>query len=85
MAYSAIEKMRKKNEQIYGKGVSPKLKTYSEMANEEKSFVKNIEQLVDTTCVPVTVVCDTAPVNRRNKQIYLSHSSFLHIHDFAVV
>ena len=66
------------------RGVRPKLKTYSEMANEEKSFVKNIEQLVDTTCVPVTVVCDTAPVNRANKQIYLSHSSFLHIHDFAV-
>ena len=66
------------------RGVRPKLKTYSEMANEEKSFVKNIEQLVDTTCVPVTVVCDTAPVNRRNKQVYLSHSSFLHIHDFAV-
>ena len=65
-------------------GVRPKLKTYSEMANEEKSFVKNIEQLVDTTCVPVTVVCDTAPVDRGNKQIYLSHSSFLHIHDFAV-
>ncbi len=66
------------------RGVRPKLKTYSGMANEEKSFVKNIEQLVDTTCVPVTVVCDTAPVNRANKQIYLSHSSFLHIHDFAV-
>ena len=66
------------------RGIRPKLKTYSEMANEEKSFVKNIEQLVDTTCVPVTVVCDTAPVNRRNKQVYLSHSSFLHIHDFAV-
>ena len=65
-------------------GGRPKLKTYSEMANEEKSFVKNIEQLVDTTCVPVTVVCDTAPVDRGNKQIYLSHSSFLHIHDFAV-
>ena len=65
-------------------GVRPKLKTYSEMANEEKSFVKSIEQLVDTTCVPVTVVCDTAPVDRGNKQIYLSHSSFLHIHDFAV-
>ena len=65
-------------------GVRPKLKTYSEMANEEKSFVKSIEQLVDTTCVPVTVVCDTAPVDRGNKQIYLSHSSFLHIHDFAM-
>ena len=61
-----------------------KLKAYSEMANEEKSFVRNIEQIVDTAAAPITVVCDTAPVNRGIKQIYLSDSSFLHIHDFAV-
>ena len=65
-------------------GVRPKLKAYSEMANEEKSFVRNIEQIVDTAAAPITVVCDTAPVNRGIKQIYLSDSSFLHIHDFAV-
>ena len=65
-------------------GVRPKLKAYSEMANEEKSFVRNIEQIVDTAAVPLTVVCDTAPVNRGIKRIYLSDSSFLHIHDFAV-
>ena len=65
-------------------GVRPKLKAYSEMANEEKSFVRNIEQIVDTAAAPITVVCDTAPVNRGIKQIYLSGSSFLHIHDFAV-
>ena len=64
-------------------GSRPKLKAYSEMANEEKSFVRNIEQIVDTSTVPITVVCDTAPVNRGNKHIYLSSSSFLHIHDFA--
>ena len=29
------------------RGVRPKLKAYSEMANEEKSFVRNIEQIVD--------------------------------------
>ena len=40
------------------RGIRPKLKAYSEMANEEKSFVI--------------------------KHIYLSSSSFLHIHDFAV-
>ena len=57
---------------------------YSEMANEEKSFVRNIEQIVDTAVAPITVVCDTAPVNRGSKRIYLSDSSFLHIHDFAV-
>ena len=65
------------------RGSRPKLKAYSEMANEEKSFVRNIEQIVDTSTVPITVVCDTAPVNRGNKHIYLSSSSFLHIHDFA--
>ena len=66
------------------RGVRPKLKAYSEMANEEKSFVKNIEQIVDTAAAPITVVSDTAPVNRGIKHIYLSDSSFLHIHDFAV-
>ena len=66
------------------RGPRPKLKAYSEMANEEKSFVRDIEQIVDTSAVPITVVCDTAPVNRGVKQIYLSSSSFLHIHDFAV-
>lgn len=65
------------------RGIRPKLKAYSEMANEEKSFVRNIEQIVDTGAAPLTVVCDTAPVNRGVKHIYLSDSSFLHIHDFA--
>ena len=65
------------------RGSRPKLKAYSEMANEEKSFVRNIEQIVDTSTAPITVVCDTAPVNRGNKHIYLSSSNFLHIHDFA--
>ena len=65
------------------RGSRPKLKAYSEMANDEKSFVRNIEQIVDTGTAPITVVCDTAPVNRGNKHIYLSSSSFLHIHDFA--
>ena len=63
----------------------PKLKAYSEMANEENSFVRNIEEIVDTAGIPITVVCDIAPVNRGSKHIYLSDSSFLHMHDFAVV
>ena len=66
------------------RGTRPKLKAYSEMANDEKSFVKNIEKIVDTAAVPITVVCDTAPVDRGIKHIYLSSSSFLHIHDFAL-
>lgn len=65
-------------------GNAPKLKAYSEMANAEKSFVRNIEAIVDTAGIPITVVCDIAPVNRGSKQIYLSESSFLHMHDFAV-
>lgn len=47
-------------------------------------FVGNIEQIVDTAGIPLTVVSDTAPVNRGIKHIYLSDSSFLHMHDFAV-
>ena len=65
-------------------GTRPKLKAYSEMANDEKSFVRNIEQIIDTAAVPITVVCDTAPVERGIKHLYLSSSSFLHIHDFAL-
>ena len=67
------------------RGNAPKLKAYSEMANAENSFVRNIEEIVDTAGMPITVVCDIAPVNRGSKQIYLSGSSFLHMHDFAVV
>ena len=66
------------------RGKAPKLKAYSEMANEENSFVRDIEGIVDTAGIPITVVCDTAPVNRGSKHIYLSDSSFLHMHDFAV-
>ena len=66
-------------------GNAPKLKAYSEMANAENSFVRSIEEIVDTAGIPITVVCDIAPVDRGSKHIYLSDSSFLHMHDFAVV
>ena len=66
------------------RGKAPKLKAFSDMANEENSFVRDIEGIVDTAGIPITVVCDTAPVNRGSKHIYLSDSSFLHMHDFAV-
>jgi hypothetical protein len=65
-------------------GKAPELKVYSDMANESKSFVRNIEILVDTTGIPLTVVCDITPVNRGIKHVYLSDSSFLHLHDFAM-
>ena len=66
-------------------GNAPQLKAYSEMANADNSFVRDIEEIVDTAGIPITVVCDIAPVMRGSKHIYLSDSSFLHMHDFAVV
>ena len=65
-------------------GKAPELKAYSDMADENKSFVRDIELLVDTTGIPLTVVCDIAPVNRGAKRVYLSDSSFLHLYDFAM-
>ena len=65
-------------------GKAPELKAYSDMADENKSFVRDIEMLVDTTGIPLTVVCDIAPVNRGVKHVYLSDSSFLHLYDFAM-
>ena len=65
-------------------GKEPALKAYSDIANEKKTFTKKIKEIVDTSGVPLVVVCNIAPVNRGNKQIYLSNSNFLHLHDFAV-
>lgn len=65
-------------------GKAPKLKAYSDMADEKKTFVRNIEMLVDTAGIPLTVVCDIAPVDRGSKRVYLSDSSILHLYDFAM-
>ena len=65
-------------------GSEPKLKAYSSMAGERNRFLEEIEYLVDTSGVPLIVACVTAPVNRSGKRVYLSESSFLHMHDFAV-
>ena len=66
------------------KGQEPKLKAYSDIANEKKTFTNEIKKIVDTSGMPLIVVCDIAPVNRGSKQLYLSNSNFLHLHDFAV-
>ena len=66
------------------KGAAPRLKAYSDMANENKSFIRDIEEIVDLTDTPLTVVVDTAPVNRGSKHAYLSNGSFMHLHDFAI-
>ena len=65
-------------------GSAPKLKAYSSFAGKRHGFVDDIEYLVDTTGVPLTVACVTASVDRSGKRAYLSDSSFLHVYDFAV-
>jgi len=66
------------------KGDEPKLKAYSEMVDDRKTFLSDIQKIVDTDDLPLSVTCATAHANRENKHLYLSSSNFLHIHDFAV-
>ena len=65
-------------------GEPPRLKAYSDMAEKEQRFTKDIEKIVDTTKIPLFVRPDTQRVDRRNKHTYLSSSNFLHLYDFAV-
>ena len=65
-------------------GEPPRLKAYSDMAEKEERFTGDIEKIVDTTDIPITVVPSTAEVNRKSKHMYLSSSNFLHLYDFAV-
>ncbi|MBO4368088.1 MAG: hypothetical protein J5859_05190 [Clostridia bacterium] len=64
-------------------GKAPKLRAYSDMADEGNSFAADIRRIVDTSLAPLSVSCDTCTANRKNKHMYLSSSSFLHLHDFA--
>ena len=63
---------------------APRLKAYSDMAEKEQQFKKDIELIVDTSCIPLSVIVDVRPVDRKSKRIYLSNSNFLHLYDFAV-
>ncbi|MBR5754314.1 MAG: hypothetical protein IKX97_00610, partial [Erysipelotrichaceae bacterium] len=65
-------------------GDPPRLKAYSDMAEKEQRFAADIEKIVDTTDIPLTVVPDTREVDRKSKHTYLSDSNFLHLYDFAV-
>lgn len=65
-------------------GKAPRLKAYSDMAGKEERFSQDIEKIVDTTNIPLTVVPSSAQVDRKNKHTYLSSSNFLHLYDFAV-
>ena len=65
-------------------GKPPRLKAYSDMAEKEQRFVRDIEKIVDTRLIPLVVVPNTRFADRKNKHIYLSTSNFLHLYDFAV-
>ena len=65
-------------------GKPPRLKAYSDMAEKEQRFRDDIEHIIDTSIIPLTVKPDTRTVNRKNKKIYLSDSNFMHLFDFAV-
>ena len=65
-------------------GEPPRLKAYSDMAEKEQRFAGDIEKIVDTGIMPLTVIPRTEKVDRAKKHVYLSSSSFLHFYDFAV-
>jgi len=67
-----------------GSGDPPRLKAYSDMAEKEQRFRTDIEKIVDTSNIPLTVLVDVRDVDRKNKHVYLSSSNFLHLYDFAV-
>ena len=65
-------------------GPAPRLKAYSDMAEKEQRFTRDIEKIVDTSLCPLTVRPDTRRYDRAKKHVYLSESNFLHLYDFAV-
>ncbi len=65
-------------------GRAPRLKAYSDMAEEKQSFRTDIEKIVDTAQMQLTVKAHTGKVDRSAKHTYLSSSNFLHFYDFAV-
>ena len=79
-SWAALKKRKGKK----AAGKAPRLKAYSDMNEKEKIFVTEIRHIVDTTMMPLDAVPDVRPVYRKNKQIYLSDSNFLHLYDFAV-
>ena len=62
----------------------PRLKAYSDMAEEGQRFTRDIRQIVDLEKYPLTVSCMTRKADYREKHTYLSTSNFLHIYNFAV-
>ena len=65
-------------------GDPPRLKAYSDMAEKEQRFTRDIEKIVDTSIMPLDVRVKPEKANRGRKHTYLSGSNFLHFYDFAV-
>ncbi|MCR4727753.1 MAG: hypothetical protein K5796_03780 [Lachnospiraceae bacterium] len=65
-------------------GDPPRLKAYSDMAEKEQRFTRDIEKIVDVSKCPLRVRPDEREADRSNKHTYLSTSNFLHLYDFAV-
>ena len=64
--------------------IQPRLKAYSDMAEKDQRFRRDIGQIVDLSRCPLTVKPSLREPDRRVKHTYLSTSSFLHIYNFAV-
>ena len=62
----------------------PRLKAYSDMVGEKPRFTRDIEKIVDTFFIPLTVTPNLCRPDRKSKHTYLSGSNFLHFYDFAV-
>ena len=62
----------------------PRLKAYSDMAGKKQRFTTDIEKIVNTSIIPLTIRPSMCRVDRKSKHTYLSGSNFLHLYDFAV-
>ena len=80
----AFEQKYKAWEDAGENGKPPRLKAYSDMAEKEQRFKADIELIIDTSIIPLSVKPDTRPVDRKSKHIFLSNSNFMHLYDFAV-
>ncbi|MCR5328774.1 MAG: hypothetical protein K6E12_08000 [Saccharofermentans sp.] len=65
-------------------GPAPRLKAYSDMAEKELRFVVDIEHIINSDIIPLTVTPNMRSVDRKSKHIFLSSSNFMHLYDFAV-
>ena len=54
------------------------------MAEKEQRFTADIEHIINTEIIPLSVRPSMRPVDRKSKQIFLSNSNFMHLYDFAV-